>query len=53
MELADIQIYLIRIAERLGVDLLAAAQEKMSINERRFPVDKVKGDARRAEEYKE
>ena len=51
MELADIQIYLLRIAERLGVDLVAASQEKMVINEQRFPVDKVKGDARRAEEY--
>ena len=53
MEMADIQIYLLRMAERLGVDLVAAAQEKMTINEQRFPVDKVKGDARRAEEYKE
>ena len=51
MEMADIQIYLLRMAERLGVDLVAAAQEKMAINEQRFPVDKVKGDARRAEEY--
>jgi dCTP diphosphatase len=51
MELADIQIYLLRIAERLGVDLLAAAQEKMALNEHRFPVDKVKGSARRAAEY--
>ncbi len=53
MEMADIQIYLLRMAQRLGVDLLAAAQEKMAINEQRFPVDKVKGDARRAEEYEE
>ncbi len=51
MEMADIQIYLLRMAERLGVDLVAAAQEKMALNEERFPVDKVKGDARRAEEY--
>jgi NTP pyrophosphatase (non-canonical NTP hydrolase) len=51
MELADIQIYLIRIAERLGVDLLAAAQEKMALNEQRYPVEKVKGSARRASEY--
>lgn len=53
MEMADIQIYLLRMAERLGVDLVAAAQEKMAINEQRFPVEQVKGDARRAEEYKE
>jgi dCTP diphosphatase len=53
MELADIQIYLMRIAERLGVDLLAATEEKMRINERRYPVEKVKGSAKRASEYKE
>ncbi len=53
MEMADIQIYLLRMAERLGVDLVAAAQEKLAINEQRFPVDKVKGDARRAAEYKD
>ena len=53
MELADIQIYLMRIAERLGVDLLAAAEEKMAINEERYPVDKVKGSARRASEYED
>lgn len=37
MELADIFIYLLRISERLDVDLIAAAEEKMAINETRFP----------------
>jgi NTP pyrophosphatase (non-canonical NTP hydrolase) len=50
-ELADILIYLVRIADRLGIDLIAASEHKMSKNEQRFPVDKVKGDARRASEY--
>ncbi len=51
LELADIFIYLIRIADRLGVDLIQAAYEKAEINERRYPADKVRGDARRASEY--
>jgi dCTP diphosphatase len=51
MELADIQIYLIRIADVLGVDLIDAANEKTSINEKRFPVDTVKGQQKRAEDY--
>lgn len=38
LELADIFIYLIRISDQLGVDLLSAAKEKMAINEKRFPV---------------
>ena len=51
MELADIQIYLIRIADRLGVDLLESAWRKIEINERRYPAERVRGDARRASEY--
>ncbi len=50
-EMADILIYLIRLAERLDVDLLAAADEKITINERRYPAERVRGDARRASEY--
>ncbi len=50
-EMADILIYLIRLSERLDLDLLAAAAEKIAINERRYPADKVRGDARRASEY--
>jgi dCTP diphosphatase len=51
MELADIFIFLIRCADRLGVDLVQAANAKTDLNERRYPVAKVRGSARRADEY--
>lgn len=51
LELADILIYLIRISDKLGVDLIAAAHDKIAINETRYPADRVRGDARRASEY--
>jgi NTP pyrophosphatase (non-canonical NTP hydrolase) len=51
MELADIFIYLVRIADKLEVDLVDAANEKTDINEKRYPADKVRGSARRAGEY--
>ena len=51
LELADILIYLIRTADRLGIDLIAAAEDKIAINERRYPVEKVRGKARRAADY--
>lgn len=51
LEMADILIYLIRLSQRLDLDLLDAVEEKISINERRYPADKVRGDARRAGEY--
>jgi NTP pyrophosphatase (non-canonical NTP hydrolase) len=51
LELADILIYLLRLAERLDIDVLDAAYRKMAINEQRYPAQRVRGDARRAEEY--
>ena len=53
LELADLLIYLVRLSQRLEIDLLDAAWRKIAINEKRYPVEKVKGDARRAEEYEE
>ena len=33
------------------MDLIAAANRKLAINESRYPTEKVYGDARRASEY--
>ena len=51
LELADILIYLVRISDKLEIDLLDAAWDKIAINGKRYPADKVRGDARRASEY--
>ena len=51
LEMADILIYLIRLSERLDVDLVGAAYRKLEINQARYPTEQVRGDARRAEEY--
>ena len=51
-ELADIQIYLIRIADKLGVDLLKAASKKIELNEKKYPADKVRGSSKKYTEYK-
>lgn len=37
LELADVFIYLVRLADRLDVDLLKAAQDKLVINARKYP----------------
>jgi NTP pyrophosphatase (non-canonical NTP hydrolase) len=50
-ELADILIYLIRLGERLDIDLIKAAWDKIAINEQRYPAQLVRGDSRRAAEY--
>ena len=51
LEMADILIYLIRLAERLDVDLVDSAYRKMAMNRERYPTERVRGDARRADEY--
>lgn len=50
-ELADTLIYLIRLADKLDIDLLAVAQSKIEVNERKYPVDKAKGSAKKYTEY--
>jgi len=50
-ELADTFIYLIRLADKLDIDLLSAAYNKIKLNEQKYPVDKVKGSAKKYTEY--
>ena len=45
LELADVFIYLVRLADTLNVDLIEAARDKLEINRQRYPVDKAKGNA--------
>lgn len=42
-ELADTFVYLLRIAEVLDIDLIVAANEKVDLNAKKYPVEKAKG----------
>ncbi|MDQ1501104.1 MAG: hypothetical protein QOD57_546 [Actinomycetota bacterium] len=44
-ELADVFIYLVRLADVVGVDLLDAASAKIAANADRYPADEVRGSA--------
>jgi NTP pyrophosphatase (non-canonical NTP hydrolase) len=44
-ELADVAVYLLELADNLGVDLLKAIATKMDHNEAKYPVEKAKGSA--------
>ena len=46
-ELADILIYLIRLADKLNVGLAEAASRKVAINERKYPANRVRGSAKK------
>lgn len=51
LELADVFIYLLRLADKLDVDLLDAAGEKIELNDKKYPVARVRGDARKYTDY--
>jgi len=48
-EMADVLLYLVQLSTALDVDLIDAAQRKMVINARKYPVAQVKGSAQKAE----
>ena len=50
-ELADVLVYTVRLADKLGIDLLVAAAGKMDRNEAKYPADQVRGSARKYDEY--
>jgi dCTP diphosphatase len=50
-EIADVQIYLVRLADRLGVDILEAASQKILKNEEKYPADKVRGSSKKYTAY--
>jgi dCTP diphosphatase len=50
-ELADVFIYLLRLADVTGIDLAVELKKKIAINEKRYPVDKAKGSAAKYTAY--
>jgi NTP pyrophosphatase (non-canonical NTP hydrolase) len=51
-ELADIQVYLINLAEKLKLDLIAAVEKKLVLNAQKYPADQVRGSSKKYTEYK-
>lgn len=50
-EIADVQIYLVRLADKLGVDLDAAVRSKLEQNRRKYPAAAVRGSAAKYTTY--
>lgn len=44
-EMADVFIYLLRLADELGLDLLQEAWDKMAVNEAKYPAHSFQGQA--------
>lgn len=46
-EMADVLIYLIRLSDKLAVDLLEAAFEKIEKNASKYPAERVRGSSKK------
>ena len=51
LEMADIFIYLMRMCERLDVNLLEVVEDKIKINEEKYPAEIVRGSAKKYSDY--
>ncbi len=50
-ELADVTFFVVRLAQRYGIDLSDACARKLSVNEQRYPVEKARGSNRKYTEF--
>ena len=46
-EIADVLLYLLQLSDRLGIDPMQAAREKLAVNAERYPADKARGTSRK------
>jgi NTP pyrophosphatase (non-canonical NTP hydrolase) len=46
-EMADVLLYLIRLADKLDVNLLEAAESKIRLNALRYPVERARGSSKK------
>ena len=47
MEVADVFVYLLQLCDTLQIDPLRAATEKLAQNERKYPVERARGNSRK------
>lgn len=45
LECADVLLFLVRLCDKLDIDLAAAAEKKLKLNAKKYPVEKSKGRA--------
>ena len=46
-EIADVLLYLVRLADKLDVDLIDVATSKIKLNAQKYPVDKSRGTSKK------
>jgi dCTP diphosphatase len=51
LEMADVFLYLVRLADKLDADLIEAAKRKLVINAQKYPVSLARGSAKKYTEF--
>ena len=47
MEVADVFIYLLQLCDVLDIDPLRVAEEKLALNEQKYPVERARGSSKK------
>lgn len=48
-EIADVLLYLLQIADKLEIDVVAAANEKLALNDARYPAEQARGSSAKSD----
>jgi len=46
-EMADVLLYLVSLSDKLGIDLISAANRKLSANAKKYPIGKARGTSKK------
>jgi NTP pyrophosphatase (non-canonical NTP hydrolase) len=50
-EIGDVLVYLLELADKYNIDVIKAAKDKLILNQKKYPAEKVKGKAKKYTEY--
>jgi NTP pyrophosphatase (non-canonical NTP hydrolase) len=50
-EIGDVLLYLVRLADKLGIDPVEAARQKLVLNAERYPIELARGSSRKYTEF--
>ncbi len=50
-EIGDVLVYLLELADKFEIDIIEAAQHKLTLNQSKYPADLVRGKAEKYTEY--
>jgi len=50
-EIGDVLVYLLELADKYNIDIIKAAKDKLILNQKKYPAEMVKGNAKKYTEY--